>query len=262
MAKQTVIVTGASRGLGAAVARIAALMEANVVLTARSEPDLEAVARQIEASGGRALPVAGDLGQAADCQRIVAEAVQAFGQVDALVNNAGVVTPIAPIATADPQSWRENLAVNVLGPFMLTQAALPDLRKNKGRVVNVSTGAAVVPVHSWSAYSVAKAALNQLTRALAAEEPDVIAIAVRPGVVDTDMQATIRRHGATGMPAETYARFVRHHEQGELLPPEVPGCALAVLAFHAPQAWSGAFLSWDNEKVQSLVRRYACSPGG
>jgi hypothetical protein len=54
---------------------------------------------------------------------------------------------------------------------------------------------------------------------------------------------------------------VNYHERGELLPPEVPGCALAVLAFHAPRAWSGAFLSWDSEDVQSLVRRYACSPG-
>jgi NAD(P)-dependent dehydrogenase (short-subunit alcohol dehydrogenase family) len=261
MAKQTVVVTGASRGLGAAVARIAAQMEANVVLTARSEPDLQAVAQEIEDSGGRALPVAGDLSQVADCQRIVAEAVRAFGQVDALVNNAGVVTPIAPIATADPASWRDNLAVNVLGPFMLTQAALPDLRKAKGRVVNVSTGAAIVPVHSWSAYSVAKAALNHFTRALAAEEPDITTIAVRPSVVDTNMQATIRRQGAKGMPTETHARFVNYHERGELLPPEVPGCALAVLAFHAPQKWSGAFLSWDSEDVQSMVRRYACSAG-
>jgi NAD(P)-dependent dehydrogenase (short-subunit alcohol dehydrogenase family) len=261
MAKQTIIVTGASRGLGAAVARIAAQMEANVVLTARSKPDLKAVARQIEGSGGQALPVAGDISQLEDCRRVVAEAVQAFGRVDALVNNAGVVTPIAAIATVEPDSWRENLAVNVVGPFMLAQAALPGLREIKGRIVNVSTGAGVVPVRGWSAYSVAKAALNQLTRALAKEEPEVTTIAVRPGVVDTDMQATIRRHGASGMPAETYSRFVGHHERGELLPPEVPGCALAVLALYAPQEWSGAFLSWDSEEVQTLVRRYACSPG-
>ena len=118
-----------------------------------------------------------------------------------------------------------------------------------------------MPVHSCSAYSVAKAALNHFTRALAAEEPVITTIAVRPGVVDTDMQTTIRRHGATGMPAEIYARFVNYHERDELLPPEVPGCALAVLAFHAPQEWSGAFLAWDSEDVQSLVRRYAWETG-
>lgn len=261
MSSQTVIVTGASRGLGAATARIAAQMEANVVLTARSEQGLKGVAQEIEDAGGRALVVVGDLSQAADCQHIVAEAIRVFNQVDALVNSAGVITPIAPLAAADPDAWSENLAVNVLGPFMLTQAALPYLRRSNGRVVNVSTGAAVSVVPGWSAYCVSKAALNHLTRALAEEEPAITTIAIHPGMVDTDMQAIIRRQGANGMPAEEYARFVHYHEEGDLLPPEVPGCALAVLAFYAPQEWSGAFLSWDNEEVQSLVRRYACSPG-
>ena len=84
-------------------------------------------------------------------------------------------------------------------------------------------------------------------------------VAIRPGVVDTAMQATIRSEGAAGMPREEYERFVAYHRQGELLPPAVPGCALAVLAFYAPPSWSGAFLSWDEGQVQSLVRRYACS---
>jgi NAD(P)-dependent dehydrogenase (short-subunit alcohol dehydrogenase family) len=261
MSSQTIIVTGASRGLGAATARIAARMETNVVLTARSEQGLKTVAQQIEEAGGRAFIVVGDLTQAADCQHIVAEAIRAFSQVDGVVNNAAVLTPIAPIAAADPDAWSKNLAVNVLGPFMLAQAALPYLRRSNGRVINVSTGAAVSVVPGWSAYSVSKAALNHLTRALAEEEPAITTIAVRPGVVDTDMQAIIRRQGANGMPPEVYARFVNYHEEGDLLPPEVPGCALAVLALHAPKEWSGTFLSWDNEEVQSLVRRYACSPG-
>ena len=240
MARQTILITGASRGLGAATARIAAQMESNVVLTARSEEDLVAVAREIESAGGSALAVAGDVSQAANCQRFVAETIQAFGQIDAVVNNAGVLTPIAPIADGDPQQWKESWAVNLLGPFMLTQAALPYLRRSKGRVINVSAGAAVNVYPGWAAYCSAKAGLNHFTRILAAEEPEITAIAFRPGVIDTAMQATIRREGAEGMPDEIYARFVRLHEEQELLPPEVPGCALAVLAFHALREWSGA----------------------
>lgn len=261
MTSQTIIITGASRGLGAATARIAAQMDANVVLTARTEEDLRTVAQEIEAAGGRALAVVGDISQAADCQRVVAETVKAYGQVDALVNNAGVLAPIAPIADGDADAWKVSWAINVHGPFMLAQAALPYLRERSGRVINVSSGAAVKVLPGWAAYCVAKAALNQFTWALAEEEPAITAIAFRPGVVDTAMQATIRREGATGMPEEVYSRFVRYHEEHELLPPEVPGCALAVLACHAPHEWSGAFLARNSEQVQSLVRRYACSTG-
>lgn len=261
MTYPTILISGASRGLGAATARIVAQMQANVVLTARSEGDLNAVAQDIETAGGRALAVVGDVSQAVGCQRIVSEAVKAFGQLDALVNNAGVIEPIAPIASGDPQAWRENWATNVHGPFMLTQAALPYLRQRNGRVINVSAEAAIKIIPGWAAYSAAKAALNHFTRVLAKEEPDITVIAFRPGAVDTAMQATIRHKGASGMPAEVYNHFIHRFEAGELLPPEVAGCALAVLASHAPHEWSGAFLPWNNEQVQSLVRQYACSSG-
>jgi NAD(P)-dependent dehydrogenase (short-subunit alcohol dehydrogenase family) len=236
-------------------------MESNVVLAARSERDLQAVAQGIKSAGGSALVVAGDVSQTADCQRLVAETVQAFGQIDAVVNNAGVLAPIASIADGDPQQWKKSWAVNLLGPFMLTQAALPHLRQSRGRVVNVSAGAAVNVYPAWAAYSSAKAGLNHFTRILAAEEPEITAIAFRPGVIDTAMQAHIRREGADSMPDEIYARFVGLYEQQELLPPEVPACALAVLAFHAPHDWSGGFLPWNHKEVQSLVRQFACSPG-
>jgi NAD(P)-dependent dehydrogenase (short-subunit alcohol dehydrogenase family) len=261
MTNSTVLVSGASRGLGAATARITAQLGANVALIARSEGDLKAVAEEIQGKGGQSLPLVGDVSQAEDCRRAVAETIGRFGQLDAVVNNAGVLGPIAPIAEGQPEDWEKNWAVNVLGPVLLTQAALPHLRKREGRVVSVSSGAAVKVIPGWAAYCTAKAALNHFTRLLAAEEPSITAIALRPGVVDTAMQALIRRVGAKGMPAEVHDRFVRYHEEGELLPPEAPGCTLAVLALYVPHEWSGAFLPWDNKEVQSLVRRYACSPG-
>jgi NAD(P)-dependent dehydrogenase (short-subunit alcohol dehydrogenase family) len=261
MTEATVLVTGASRGLGAATARMLAELGANVALMARSEDDLEGVAEEIRSAGGQALVTPGDVSVAADCRRAVAVAVEHFGGLDAVVNNAGILGPIAPIAEGDPQAWEENLHVNVLGPVMITQAALPHLRERNGHVINVSSGAALHAIRGWSAYCVSKAGVNHFTRAIAAEESAVTAIAFRPGIVNTSMQAAIRDTGSEGMPDEEYARFIDYYEQGELLPPELPGCALAVLALYAPHEWSGEFIAWNEERVQSLVRRYGCSPG-
>ncbi len=257
----TVLISGASRGLGAATARILAKLTANVVLLARSADQLESVAHGIQGEGGQAVAVVGDVSQLADCQRAIEQTVEAFGRLDAVVNNAGIPVPIAPIADGDPKLWEKNLAVNLLGPLMLTQAALPFLRQSRGRVVNVSCGAAISVIPGWAAYCAASAALDHLTRVLAQEEPSIAAIAFRPGAVDTAMQATIRRDGAGGMPEEAYAQFVRYYEEGELLPPEVPACALAVLSLYAPPHWTGSFIAWNHEELRSLVRQFACGSG-
>ncbi|MDT8307102.1 MAG: SDR family NAD(P)-dependent oxidoreductase [Anaerolineae bacterium] len=254
---QVVIVTGASRGLGAATARILLEMGAAVVLNARSAGDLNDLAAKADPGGGRSLVVAGDVSDEADCAALVGQTMARFDRLDALVNNAGVLQPVAPLGEEAVNAWRQNLAVNLLGPYYLMYYALPHLKASGGRVVNVSSGAAVNPVPGWSAYSTAKAAINMLTRALAEEAPEVTALAFRPGVVDTAMQAAIREEGNEGMPAERHERFVRLHEQGELLPPEQPGRSLALLALYAPLAWSGEFVQWDEERVLSLGERGA-----
>lgn len=260
MSSPTIIISGASRGLGAATARTATQMGANVVLMARSADKLEAVAQQVRTAGGHALTLVGDVTRAADCQRVVEQTVAEFGQVDALVNNAGILGPISMIADGDPKAWERNWAVNVLGPVMLTQSALPFLRQSKGRVINISSGAAVGVIPGWAAYCTAKAALNHFSRVLAEEEPSITTVALRPGVVDTEMQATIRREGAKGMPEEVHSRFLRYHTEGELLPPAVPACSVTILALYAPHEWSGGFFSWDDEEVLSLVRQFASTP--
>lgn len=251
-----IIITGASRGLGAATAQILFEMGAAVVLNARSADALHALAEQADPGGERSLVVPGDVGDEAACRELVDATVARFGRLDGLINNAGVLQPIAPFGAEQPAAWRQNIAVNLLGPYTLIHHALPHLRASRGRVVNVSSGAAASPVPGWSAYSVAKAAINMLTRALAEEVPPVTSLALRPGVVDTAMQATIREEGAAGMPAERHQRFVHYHRRGELLPPELPGRALATLALYAPHEWSGDFLPWDEPKVAALVARH------
>lgn len=255
MDNPVVIVTGASRGLGAAGARACAALGAHVVLSARSEPDLEEVAAQITAEGGHAAVLAADVRIESDCRRLVGTTVEQFDRIDALVNNAGTLDPIQRVDHADPHAWYVNWQVNVLGPVMLSRAALPPLRRSAGRIVNVSSGAAVRPIVGWGAYSAAKAAMVQLTSVLAEEEPVVTSVALRPGSVDTEMQSLIRASGAGEMDEEEYLDYVRRHEQGLLLPPEWPGRAMATLALRAAHEWSGEFMRWDDERLADLVDR-------
>lgn len=253
MTHPVMIVSGASRGLGEAAAIIAAGMGAMVVVNARTQERLELVAAQIQAAGGVALVAPGDVSLRVDCERVVKETITRFGRLDALINNAGVLQPIATFADADPDDWERNLAVNIFGTVNLTRAALPHLRASQGRVIHVSSGAALNPYRGFGAYCLSKAAINHFNRLLALEEPWLTSIVVRPGKVDTEMQAIVRQQGARGMDPATYEHHLSLFAQGELLPPEAPGRALALLALHAPLAWSGEFIQWDDPRIQTLV---------
>jgi len=246
------IITGASRGLGKATAIFAASFGANVVISARSSDQLNSVAQSIQEGGGLALAVDADVSRLEDCERIVNAALERFGRIDGLINNAGVLEPIERIEKANMDAWHYNLVVNLLAPVAITQAALPHLRQAKGRVIHVSSGAAESVTVGWSAYCTAKAGINHFSRVLAEEEPDVTSITFRPGVVDTQMQALIRKGGQEGMREQSHQRFIERYEKGELLPPEKPGRALALLGLFAPNSWSGEFIQWDEERVQLL----------
>ena len=199
---RVVIVTGASRGLGAATAFCLASGDAAVCLVARSEKALLAVETNILERGGRAMAIPADVADREACGHIVERSLERWGRLDALVNNAGVLGPLAYTADAAPMDWLETLKVNVMGPYYLTRAALPLLRQTSGRIVNVSSGAATTALAGAGAYCVSKAALNHFTRILAVEEPGVTAVAVRPGVVDTPMQTLLRNTAPSVMPKD------------------------------------------------------------
>lgn len=234
---------------------MAAAYGSAVVLVARSKDDLEQLAHEIKSAGGQAAVTPGDVTREQDCVRIVQSAIDTFGRLDALVNNSGTIEPVAPIAEASLEEWQADFAVNFFAPVLLTRLSLPYLRPARGRVINISSGSSLTPVRGWGAYSTSKAALNHFTAALAAEEPEVTAIALRPGIVDTQMQVEIRQLGKTGMPEEEHNRLVRMYEEGRLLPPEKPGRAAACLALYAPSEWSGEFIAWDEERVQALLQQ-------
>ncbi len=244
-----VIVSGASRGLGAAAARWLACAGSAVTLISRSEGALQGAAKEVKRLGGTPMAISADISDADACRAAVLKTLDRFGRLDALVNNAGIIEPIAPVASADAERWQYNIAVNLLGPFYLAREAIAELRKQKGRIVNVSSGAATRALEHVSAYCAAKAALNHFTRVLAAEEPQLTVMSMRPGVVDTRMQEAIRRDGPDVMTADQMAYYQNLKLHGELEPPEVPGRSIAWLALHGPPEFSGQFLDYDDPRI-------------
>ena len=146
---KSVLVTGASRGIGRAIAVAAAEGGSKLTLTARSEAGLAETAAAVKAAGGSAEIVTGDAGDASDIARAVDAAVSAHGGLDVLINNAGMIEPIARIEAATAADWARAMQVNLIGPVLFTKAALPHLRAAHGCIVNVSSGAAHRPLEGW-----------------------------------------------------------------------------------------------------------------
>ncbi len=254
---EAIIVTGASSGLGAAIAHQLGRVKANVVITARRASALEHTAERVRNAGGQVRIVPGDITELETVNTIIQTAIESFGGIRTVINNAGKLDPIAMLENADVDDWKATFDVNFFAPLRLIREALPHLRAcdGNGRVINVSSGAAVHGYPTWGAYGASKAAINHLTQSISAEEPDIVAVALRPGVVDTPMQRQIREDGKDVMPEQLYERFSSLYETGELLDPALPGFAAAVLALHAPPDWSGEFMNWNNEYVRRLCER-------
>ena len=255
MDQPTLIVTGASHGIGKAIAYAAAAKGVRVVMTARTRPSLEIEAHNIEQQGGTVLVVDGDITRYEDCQKIVAQTVQAFGRIDAVINNAGIIGPLGLIADVRTEEWAHTLEVNVLGPVMMCREAVPYLRETNGKIVNISSAAAELVGAGASAYCASKAALNRFSKILALEEPNITVVLFNPGDVDTPMQAEIREKGKVKSFEGYYQYFIDLYERGQLLPPEKAALAAVTLAFYAPHEWTGEFIHWDEERLQALNKK-------
>lgn len=194
MRDKGVLMTGASRGLGAALATELVSRGARVALVARNRQGLEALAGALRAQGGTVEVIVGDVGAKDDVYAISGLAAEALGRVDVLVNNASSLGPVPMPLLGDTscESLEQTLAVNLVGPFRLTKAVVgPMLLRGEGLVVNISSDAAVSGYPRWGAYGASKAALDQLTRvwAVELEETGVRFLAVDPGEMDTQMHA-------------------------------------------------------------------------
>lgn len=198
LSNKTVVITGASRGIGAAAARYLAAQGANVVLGARSSGAIESLATEINAQGGAALAVACDVAQFAQVAALVQSAKDRFGGVDVLINNAGLIDPIARIDDSDPEAWSTIVDVNLKGVYYGFRAAVPVMLENGGgTVINISSGAANGALEGWSHYCATKAAVLSLTKCADKEfrAQGIRVIGLSPGTVATEMQDQIRASG-------------------------------------------------------------------
>lgn len=191
-AGRVALVVGGSRGIGAAVVRRLAADGADVAIGYRAATgEAEALVREVEAGGGRALATQGDVGRDGDAQRMVDETVARFGRLDVLVNTAGI-GPYRPLESVDEAYVRQMFDTNVLGAIMLTKAVAAVMREG-GRIVQVSSRLAYSPLPTSTVYAASKAAILTMVHGFARElGPKGITInAVAPGVIETDMTTKI-----------------------------------------------------------------------
>jgi len=185
---RTAIITGASRGLGRALAAGLAREGFDLIIDARDAAALDAAAGALRAAGASVTAVPGDVTDPVHRAALLA-AAQAAGRLDLLVNNAGTLgaSPLPALADYPPDELRAAFEVNVIAPVALTQLALPLLRASGGAVLNITSDAAVEAYAGWGAYGAAKAALEQASNVLAAEEVGVRVWWADPGDLRTDM---------------------------------------------------------------------------
>lgn len=241
---KVVAITGASRGIGAAAARVFADEGARVALLARSGDEIADLAGEI---GPAALAVPCDVSRYWEMETAIKATVDAFGRLDILIGNAGIVQPIGHMDGLDPDAWGQTIDINLKGVFHGMHAALPVmLAQDGGTVITISSGAAHGPVEGWSAYCAAKAGAAMLTRMLDKEYGDrgILAIGLSPGTVATDMQREIK---ASGINPVSQLSWDDH------IPADWPARALVWLAGQAGRAYAGQEVSLRDEAVRKEV---------
>lgn len=188
------LVTGASKGIGEAIALTLAAHGAKVVVNSRKQEDIDKVANMIRSAGGAALAVAGNAGDAVTYKSLIDQTVSNFGGLDILVNNAAANPTFGPVAETPEWAYDKIMSVNVKAPFELSKLAYVEMKKRGGgSVINMSSIAGDTPDPGLGIYSVSKSALNMLTKVMAKEwAPDNIRVnAICPGLIKTKFSQAI-----------------------------------------------------------------------
>lgn len=249
MKDKVAIVTGAGRGIGKAIALSYAREGADIIAVSRTPSEVKETASQIKALGRHALPLKVDVSRREDVENTVKSALEEFGKIDVLVNNAGILGPIGPLVENDANHWIETIKVNLIGTFLCCKAVLPVMiKQGEGKIINLSGGGAAYPKPRFSAYGASKAAVVRLTETLAEEVKhfNIQVNAIAPGAINTRIQKEILAAGeVAGEKASAEAEKVR--ETGGT-PSNVPAALAVFLASDESGMLTGKLISavWDD----------------
>lgn len=251
MSSKVILITGASRGVGHAIAKflINAPPKHQIVLASRTEQPLKELQ---DIAPDRIAFKAGDLADPKCMKEAVELAVSKFGRLDGMILNHGTLGQVKKIVDLEEEDWDDCFKTNFFSCAMAAKYAIPELRKTKGRIIITSSGAATTGYTGWGIYGATKAAVNHLTMTLSVEEPDITTIAIRPGMVDTEMQRQIREVHKDSMDANDMKKFTAAHQDGKLVKPEQCGHVIAKLASSGPAELSGQMLSWNDERLSNF----------
>ncbi|WP_439508776.1 SDR family oxidoreductase [Yoonia sp.] len=244
MMGKTVLITGASRGIGEAAAREFAACGANVALIARSMDDIAQIAGEI---GERALAIPCDVSRYNEVEQAVAATAQTFGGLDVLINNAGVVDPMGYFADLDPEAWARTVDINLKGVMYGMRAVVPGMiAQGHGTILNISSGAAHNPVHGWTAYCASKAGAYMLTRTadLECRAKGLRIMGLSPGTVATKMQRDIKESGISPISQLDWSVHI---------PPEWPAKALVWMCTDQADPYLGQDVSLREPAIRKMV---------
>lgn len=241
---KTVVITGASRGIGEAAAEVFAEAGAKVALLARGRESIDAIAARI---GGNAMAVSCDVSSYEDVAGAIAKAEQAFGPVEVLINNAGVVEPVSHLATSDPAAWGKVIDINLKGVYYGMRAVMPGMiERGRGSILTVSSGAAHNPIEGWSHYCASKAGAAMLTGMAdkEARAAGLRAMGLSPGTVATQMQKEIKASGINP---------VSKLDWSDHIPPEWPAQTLLWMCSADADEFVGTEISLREDAIRRRV---------
>lgn len=263
---RAVVVTGGSQGFGSAVAGAMLAAGADVLICARDEELLEKAEAALATASpdGRVLAEAADVSRPEDAQRVVRAAVEAFGRIDVLVNNAGVYGPMGATEDVDWIEWTRAIEINLMGTVLACRAALPHMKRaGRGKIINLSGGGATAPLPRMSAYAASKAAVVRFTETLAEEvrANGIDVNAVAPGALNTRLLDEVLNAGPCAVGEEFHRKSLKQKHDGGA--PLERGAALCVfLASPASDGLTGRLISAIWDPWETLPQHVAELSGG
>lgn len=244
MTGKTVLITGASQGIGAAAARVFSEAGANVALVARNTDAIANLAGEI---GDKALAIPCDVARYGQVAQAVDATVSTFGGLDVLINNAGVIDPIGHLSQTDPKAWGKLIDINLKGVMHGMRAAMPGMiAQGHGTIITVSSGAAHGPIEGWTAYCSSKAGAYMLTRAAdkEARAQGLRIMGLSPGTVATQMQREIKASGINP---------VSQLDWSDHIPPDWPARALLWMCSAEADPYLGDDISLREPDIRQKV---------